>query len=77
MTLQLPVLDALHLGGSTTSEGFRGLLPDSRPTQDTFYNQDGTLIREEVLYSKLGGSVPCVLWFFLQILWDKIDKTSD
>jgi hypothetical protein len=47
------------------SNGFSMLVPDSRPTQDTFYSQDDPLIREEVLDSRLGGSVPCVLWFFL------------
>jgi hypothetical protein len=77
MTLQLPVLDALHLRGSTTSDGFSGLLLDSRPTQDTFYSQDDPLIREEVLNSRLGGSVPRVLWFSLHIFQDKIDRTSD
>jgi hypothetical protein len=47
-------------------------------TQDTFYNKnDDPSIREEVLDSRLGGSVPCVLRFFLQIFGDKSDKTSD
>ena len=77
MTLQLPVLDALHLGGSTTSDDLRGTQPDTRPTQDTFYSQDDPLIREEVLDSRLGGSVPRVLRFFLRIFRDKIGKTSD
>jgi hypothetical protein len=62
MTLQLPVLDELHLGGSTTSDGFSGLLPDSRPTQDTFYSQDDPLIREEVLDSRLKGFVSLVFF---------------
>jgi hypothetical protein len=77
MTLQLPVLDALHLGGSTTSDRFCGLLPDSRPIRDTFYNQEDPLIREEVLDSRLGGSVPRVLQFFLRILRNMVDKTLD
>jgi hypothetical protein len=37
---------------------------DSRSTQNTFYNQDDPSIREEVLNSRLGGFVPCVLQFF-------------
>jgi hypothetical protein len=74
MTLQLPILDALRLGGSTTSDGFNRLLPDSRPTEDTFYSQYDPLIREEVLDSRLGGSVPCVLRFSLRIFQDKIIK---
>ena len=77
MTLQLPVLDALHLEGSTTSDDLSGIQPDSRPTQDTFYSQDDPLIREEVLDSRLGGSVPRVLRFFLRIFRDKIGRTSD
>jgi hypothetical protein len=36
----------------------------SDPTQDTFYSQDDPSIREKVLVSRLGGSVPRVLWFF-------------
>jgi hypothetical protein len=68
LTLRLLVLDALHLGGSTTSAGLPGSRQDSIVTQDTFYNQDDPLIREEVLDSKLGGSVPRVLRFFLRIL---------
>jgi hypothetical protein len=59
------------------SDGFCGLLLVSRPTHDTFYSQDDPLIREEVLDSRLGGSVPRVLRFFLRILRDKIDKTLD
>jgi hypothetical protein len=35
-----------------------------RATQDTFYIQDDPLIREEVLNSRLRGSVPRVLRFF-------------
>jgi hypothetical protein len=49
----------------------------SRPTQDTFYNQDDLLIREEVFDSRLGGSVSRVLRFFLWILRDKIGRTSE
>jgi hypothetical protein len=59
------------------SDELRGLQPDSRPTQDTFYSQDDLLIQEEVLDSRLGGSVPRVLRFFLRIFQDKIDRTSD
>jgi hypothetical protein len=77
LSFQLHVLDALHLGGSAMSDQFSGLLPDSRPTQDIFYNQNDPLIREEVLDSRLRGSVPRVLRFFLWILRDKIDRTSD
>jgi hypothetical protein len=58
------MLDALHLGGSTTSDGFRGLLQASKSTQHTFYSQYDPLIREEVLDSRLDGSVPHVLRFF-------------
>jgi hypothetical protein len=54
-----------------------GLLQASRPTQDTFYNKDDPLIREEVLDSRLGGYVPHVLRFFLRIVWDKIGRTSE
>jgi hypothetical protein len=39
--------------------------------------QDDPSIREEVLDSRLGGSVPCVLQFFLRILRDILAKTSD
>jgi hypothetical protein len=39
--------------------------------------QDDPSIREEVLDSGLGGSVPRVLRFFLRILWDILAKTSD
>jgi hypothetical protein len=39
--------------------------------------QDDPSIREEVLDSKLGGSVPHVLRFFLRILRDILAKTSD
>jgi hypothetical protein len=39
--------------------------------------QDDPSIREEVLDSRLGGSVPRVLRFFLQILRDILAKTSD
>jgi hypothetical protein len=46
------------------SDRFCGFLPVSRTTQDTFYNQDDPSIREEVLDSRLGGSVPRVLRFF-------------
>jgi hypothetical protein len=77
LSLHLHVLDALHLEGSTTTDRFYGLLQAPRPSQDTFYNQDGPLIREKVLDSRLGDSVPRVLRFFLRILWDKIGKTSD
>jgi hypothetical protein len=38
--------------------------------------QDDTSIREEVLDSRLGGSVPLVLRFFLRIFWDILAKTS-
>jgi hypothetical protein len=54
----------LHLGGSTTSTKHPGWRQDSRATQDTFYIQDDPSIREKVLDSRLGGSVPCVLRFF-------------
>jgi hypothetical protein len=60
-TFQLLILDAIHLGGSATSVRYSGLLQDSKPTQDTFNNQDDPSIREEVLDSRLGGSVPHVL----------------
>jgi hypothetical protein len=74
---KLPVLDALHLGVSTTSDELSGLLPDSRPTKNTFYSQDDPLIWEEVLDSRLGGSVPRVLRFSLRIFRDEIDRTLD
>jgi hypothetical protein len=54
-----------------------GRRQDSRSTQDTFYNQDDPSIREEVLDSMLGGSVPRVLRFFLRILQDNLGRTSD
>jgi hypothetical protein len=76
-TFQVPVLDAIHLGGLATFVRYSGLLQDSKPIQDTFYNQDDPSIREDVLDSRLGGSVPRVLWFFLRILWDKMGRTSD
>jgi hypothetical protein len=66
LTLHLPILDALHLGGSATSARFLGWWQDSRATQDTFYNQDDPSIQEEVLDSRLRGSVPRVLRFFLR-----------
>jgi hypothetical protein len=47
--------------GSTTFDRCSGLLQDSRPTLDTFYNQDDPSIREEVLDSRLG--VPCHVSF--------------
>jgi hypothetical protein len=50
---------------------------DSRSTQDTFYSQDDPSIREEVLDSRLGGSMPRVLRVFLWILRDNLSKTSD
>jgi hypothetical protein len=77
MTFQLPVVDALHLGGSATSTQFPVWRQDSRATQDTFYNQDDPAIREEVLDSRLGGSMPRVLRFFLWILRDNLSRTSD
>jgi hypothetical protein len=77
MTLHLPVVDALHLGGSATSIQLPGCRQDSRATQDTFYNQDDPSIREEVLDSRLGGSVSRVLRFFLRILRDNLGRTSD
>jgi hypothetical protein len=55
------------LGGDKTQEA----------TQDTFYNQYDPSIREEVLDSRLEGSMPCVLQFFLQILRDNLAKTLD
>jgi hypothetical protein len=39
--------------------------------------QDDPSIREEVLDSRLGGSVPRVLRFFLRIFQDILAKTSD
>jgi hypothetical protein len=51
--------------------------PDQDPTQDTFYSQDDPSVREKVLDPRLGGCVPRVLRFFLQIFWDKIGRTSD
>jgi hypothetical protein len=48
-----------------------------RATQDTFYIQDDPSIRDEVLDSRLGGSVPRVLRFFLWILRDNLARTSD
>jgi hypothetical protein len=63
--------------GLVTSIWCNGLRQDSRSTQDTFYNQDDPSIREAVLDSRLGGSVPRVLWFFLWILRDRIGRTSD
>jgi hypothetical protein len=39
--------------------------------------QDDPSIREEVLDSRLGGSVPRVLRFFLRIFRDNLAKTSD
>jgi hypothetical protein len=60
----------LHL---TDSVGYT----DPDPTQDTFYIQDDPSIREEVLDSRLEGSMPCVLRFFLRIFRDKIGRTSD
>jgi hypothetical protein len=77
MTFQLPVVDAPYLGGSATSTELLGWRQDSRATQDTFYIQDDPSIREEVLDSRLGGSVPRVLRFFLRILWDNLSRTSD
>jgi hypothetical protein len=48
-----------------TSVRYYGLLQDSKPTQEyTFYNQDDPSIREEVLDSRLEGSVPRVFGFF-------------
>jgi hypothetical protein len=41
-----------------------GWRQDSRATQDTFYIQDDPSIREEVLDSRIGGSVPRILRFF-------------
>jgi hypothetical protein len=77
LTLRLPVLDKLHLRGSTTSARLPGWRQDSRSTQDTFYNQDDPSLREEVLDSWLGGSVPRVLRFFLRVLRDNLGGTSD
>jgi hypothetical protein len=77
LTLHLPVVDALHLGGSATSTQLLGWWQDSRATLDTFYNQDDPSIREEVLDSRLRASVPRVLRFFLRILWDNLGRTSD
>jgi hypothetical protein len=39
--------------------------------------QDDPSIREEVLDTRLGGSVPRVLRFFLRIFWDNLARTSD
>jgi hypothetical protein len=39
--------------------------------------QDDPSIREDVFDSRLGGSVPHVLRFFLRILQDILAKTSD
>jgi hypothetical protein len=64
LTLHLPVVDTLHLGGSATSTQLLGWRQDSRAAQDTFYNQDDPSIREEVLDSRLEGSVPRVFGFF-------------
>jgi hypothetical protein len=77
LTLHLPVVDALHLGDSATTTQFPGWWQDSRATQDTFYNQDDLSIWEEVLDSRLGGSVPRVLRFFLRILRDNLGRISD
>jgi hypothetical protein len=77
LTFQLPVVDAPYLGGLATSNQLPGYRQDSRANQDTFYIQDDPSIREEVLDSKLGGSVPRVLRFFLRILRDNLVKTSD
>jgi hypothetical protein len=50
---------------ATTAMGEKpGKRQDSGASQDTFYKDDPS-IREEVLDSKLGGSVPRVLRFFL------------
>jgi hypothetical protein len=77
LTLRLPVLNALHLGGSATTARLPGRRQDSRATLDTLYNQDDPSIREEVLDSRLRGSVPRVLRFFLRILRDNLARTSD
>jgi hypothetical protein len=77
MTLQLPVVDAPYLGGSAIFNQFPGWQQGSRATQDTFYIQDDPSIREEVLDSRLGGSMPRVLRFFLRILRDNLARTSD
>jgi hypothetical protein len=77
LTFQLPVVDALYLGGSATTTQLPGWRQDSRATQDTFYIQDDPSIREEVLDSRLGGSVPRVLRFFLWILRDDLARTSN
>jgi hypothetical protein len=77
LTLQLPVVDALCLGGSATTTQLPGRRQDSRTTKDTFYIEDDPSIREEVLDSRLGGSVPHVLRFFLRIFRDILARTSD
>jgi hypothetical protein len=64
LTLQLPVVDAPYLGGLATFNQFPGKRQDSRATQDTFYIQDDPSICDEVLDSRLGGSVPRALRFF-------------
>jgi hypothetical protein len=69
--------DAPYLGGSATSTQLPRWRQDSRATQDTFYIQDDPSIREEVLDSRLRGSVPRVLRFFLRILRDNLARTSD
>jgi hypothetical protein len=61
LTFQLPVVDALHLGGSSTSTQFPGWRQDSRATQDTFYNQDDPSIQRK--YSTQGSGAPCHVSF--------------
>jgi hypothetical protein len=62
---------------ATSAWGEKTLRVSASIYKSTFYIQDDPSIREEVLDSRLGGSVPHVLRFFLRILRDNLARTSD
>jgi hypothetical protein len=64
VTLRILLVDAPHLGGSAISTQLPGQRQGSGASQDTFFKDDPS-IREEVLDSRLEGSVPRALRFFL------------
>jgi hypothetical protein len=76
LVLNITVLDAFHLGGSTTSDRFSGLHQMNIPLR-TLYSLDDPSIREKSTRLKARGLRATCPLVFLQIFRDKIGRTSD
>jgi hypothetical protein len=71
-TLHLPRQDSPYFWGSAMNFGLKRF-QDIDHQHQTHSIISWPFNSREVLDSRLGGSVPRVLWFFLWIFWDKID----